>query len=998
MATNNFLRSKALFMVYLIIFVSFAFYQAKEVKAAEACCEKTNSGEFCVNTDEINCNPNFNKAYSTCAQTPYCQLVCCINNDEGRCFPYTTLARCRSNPNNNENAQASCNNVPACRQGCCKIGNQCSLGTEAQCNIIKSQYPSLANIDVWDEGITNENACLDVCENQETGCCSNLNSLCSVTTRENCNGNFFQGQACSSVGICNCQPHQRRGCFDDDIYWFDSCGNREEKAADCVDGETVCNSDDPGNAQCISINCEDTFSDDKNNHDPLIGGPRKHGDEWCVYESPTGNFSDYPGSRHYLHYCYNGKEYSEACRDFREQICLQGTMSNGEDSIAVANCVNNDIYSSDITENVSTVPKGSEFWKGEGDDRCERGTSECTVVYVKDNIFSGWECEQNCQCEKQGWIDQAALFCKAQGDCGADFNVLQEKSDQGLDVKWTGTKKGSRPREVSENYWGLFSDYGIFAGMKTLYEDYQDVIDDTFSREEVEGMFDTTFLYVGLGIATATFVITSFWAAGALFLGPWGWIAAGAAALLSFLLGGGEVKTKTVTVECNSWQAPSGGSRCNECGADPLKECSEYKCRSLGAACELINPDSEFEECVDTNPNDVNFPIMTPWEEALSEGYGINTISNGYEIFPQIEVFEPISFGIKTNEPAICKIDTEHTTDFDSMADYFGEAIYKKEHNITLNLPGGETYTYYLRCSDTKDNWNRAEYAIRFTTSPEPDLRPPRIDHTSLPNNAFIKNGANITELVLYVNEPAICRWSAADKGYDEMENLMACNNEVEEQPTFFTYYECTGALNITDNQANNFYFRCIDNPGNKNQQSLKLTLKGTSKLLITKTEPNGTLYTNSPALKAWTSNGAENGKATCNYASNDLQPIEFFQTRSNAHVQPLANLSLGNYNYNVSCNDAAGNEASTSVNFEINVDSLGPRLKYLYSDGTKLYLTTDEISTCEYSTSTFTYGSGTKMSGTNTKQHDLAISSNLYYIICQDQYGNTGEMLRVYP
>ena len=57
-----------------------------------------------------------------------------------------------------------------------------------------------------------------------------------------------------------------------------------------------------------------------------------------------------------------------------------------------------------------------------------------------------------------------------------------------------------------------------------------------------------------------------------------------------------ETSTETVTFTCNTWDAPTGGSYCEKCNEQSLP-CSEYQCRSLGQACQLVNPGSEEAKC-----------------------------------------------------------------------------------------------------------------------------------------------------------------------------------------------------------------------------------------------------------------------------------------------------------------------------------------------------------------------------------------------------------------
>src|SRR3989339_828829 len=126
-----------------------------------------------------------------------------------------------------------------------------------------------------------------------------------------------------------------------------------------------------------------------------------------------------------------------------------------------------------------------------------------------------------------------------------------------------------------------------------------------------------------------------------------------------------DTSEKIVTFECKNWDAPTGGDDCEKCNAqDGGIPCSEYQCRSLGQSCQLLNDGevngSELSElkCVWVNRNDVEYPIITPWEGALTTGYSYspdNSISppdKGVKIIDKsskdgcVKPFSPISFGV----------------------------------------------------------------------------------------------------------------------------------------------------------------------------------------------------------------------------------------------------------------------------------------------------------------------------------------------------------------
>ncbi|MBI2109973.1 hypothetical protein HYT58_02255 [Candidatus Woesearchaeota archaeon] len=436
---------------------------------------------------------------------------------------------------------------------------------------------------------------------------------------------------------------------------------------------------------------------------------------------------------------------------------------------------------------------------------------------------------------------------------------------------------------------------------------------------------------------------------------------------------------------------------------DKFKECSEYRCRSLGMACELINAGTSDQSCVDVNPNDINSPLISPWPEALPGNYTLAIEQQGYSIKPIFEPFEKITFGIKTDEYAQCKIQATHAKNYDEMTNFLSET-FKKEHNITMFLPDGNEYAFYIRCQDKRGNKNVAEYAVRFATRKGPDRIPPTIERTFIDNNAYIPNGIGNITLGISLNEPAYCKWSKADKDYSSMENEFICDTVPRNDTTsFFNLYDCfANAENIQDGQDNVFYFRCSDLSNNTNQESYKYTLKGSRAFAINSVSPTGSIYDLSPVLKVVTSGGAENGKSTCNFATADVayeQMIEMFETNSNMHRQQFTNITPGLYEQYITCRDIAGNEAKLTNQFYADIDIAGPNLKNVWVDSSVLHIVLTESSTCEYSTQQdIAYGKGTKMSGIDVQEHTApALKNAIYRIACVDKNGNQMPLIKVY-
>src|SRR3989344_4041350 len=261
------LSLKAVLMIFLTISLSFMTSNLSLVSAEEeqnVCCEQTTSGESCVYTAE----------------------------------------------------------------------SQCAYTTEGNCEIL---IKDLEDIVLDWRAVDSESSCTDICKAADKGCCVS-GDCCAYDTYAMCDSppidltertGFYENTYCSELSVnCGCTAHDTQACIDEDVYWFDSCGNQEEVAEDCDYTEgTWCGTDINGDVGCLSTACKNTFEgaysldeSSRNTHDEKIGKRREHGESWCLYESPAGGWFDRPGSQHYRSFCYFGEEIIEPCEDFREKV------------------------------------------------------------------------------------------------------------------------------------------------------------------------------------------------------------------------------------------------------------------------------------------------------------------------------------------------------------------------------------------------------------------------------------------------------------------------------------------------------------------------------------------------------------------------------------------------------------------------------------------------------------------------------------------------------
>ena len=505
-------------------------------------------------------------------------------------------------------------------------------------------------------------------------------------------------------------------------------------------------------------------------------------------------------------------------------------------------------------------------------------------------------------------------------------------------------------------------------------------------------------------------------------LGVVGLIIAVIIIVLQVVFGVGDTKEKIVTFKCYPWQAPFGGDDCSKC--NDFDSCSDYKCQSLGQGCKLINKGTEQQRCVDATPGDVSSPKITPWYDFISEGYEYNdVINNGFELTEEggkcIPEFTNVQFGVETDRPAQCKIGTSPLEDYDEMLDYFGGSnLYLENHSNMLVIPSVEAIknqyeltptqvsglgdiNFYVKCRGVNGKANDAAYVIKTCVRQGPDITAPMITKTQPENNGYIKYNSTEVKAAFWTNEPANCKYSLADKNYDQMENSMICNTNLE-SGTFYGYL-CNATLDVTENTK--FYVRCQDISENNNTmtQSYEYNLhRSESELRIVSTYPQDgdTVKAGSePAtleLEVLTSGGAENGKAICSYKFREnAQFIKFYETNSNKHLQTLDSVTDGSYQTWIQCEDVAGNTANTAIKFTLDVDKGSPMVARAYYDS-GLKVITDEDAKCAYSTTdarcNFEIGEEEDiemMSGEGKTHAAPWQTENTYYIKCQDQYGN---------
>ncbi len=379
------------FVFVLMIVVATA---ATAISDASFCCERTDDGAWCLNADEIVCDDSYKVAPTSCETTSYCRLGTCYESEEGICMENTPQRVC--NDFGGTWDARDIEEVPQCQLGCCIIADQAAFVPLVRCKRLSTLF-GVSND--YRTGITDEVSCIATAQAQDVGACvyeKDFERVCEFTTRSDCgagdkvetvNGSkvalssdktFYEDYLCSAEELNTaCAKQTSTTCYKGDVYWVDSCGNRENvysgdkakswNSGKVLDEDSVCKANDGSAINCG--NCDYLLGSRCSEWDGYIGGPsfgdnycrrteckdrngdaRVNGESWCVSGSGAsggigysgasllGNGQDTVGSRYFREICVDGEVIVEPCEDFRNEICLEDSIPTSAGEFGVAAC------------------------------------------------------------------------------------------------------------------------------------------------------------------------------------------------------------------------------------------------------------------------------------------------------------------------------------------------------------------------------------------------------------------------------------------------------------------------------------------------------------------------------------------------------------------------------------------------------------------------------------------------------------------------------------
>ena len=453
------------------------------------CCPETKRGAICqdiASTDSESCAVT--PIATSCDEVSNCERGCCIDEEEGLCTTRTTKQKCEGD-GGIWNDEESCL-IQECQKGCCVLGGNVKFATEKRCEHLSL----ISGLEKDFRDYQTEIECLNLAGSQIKGACVFDEDNCKFVPETEClniGGTFFQDKLCSNTDLNTiCKKQASIGCAEGkaEIYWFDSCGNKEgiyssDKGASWNNGkflskEESCNpeksnadSETCGNcdgfeSKCSKTKIGETHVKDGNyvckdmNCIDKKGNERANGESWCVYDSYIGEGKDTPGSRHWKASCYEGKIEFDGCADYRGEICVQSEIKEDEKTFSTASCVMNEAplclgYNSEddmqtlcnnnkdcMIKNINIdksfkfdmcvgkYPKGFDLRDSSGANNavCSMASQTCSVVYQKDWKGS-WKCKENCNCVDERFTKQMNDLCISLGDCGSYVNYIGGGTD-----------------------------------------------------------------------------------------------------------------------------------------------------------------------------------------------------------------------------------------------------------------------------------------------------------------------------------------------------------------------------------------------------------------------------------------------------------------------------------------------------------------------------------------------------------------------------------------
>ena len=170
---------------------------------------------------------------------------------------------------------------------------------------------------------------------------------------------------------------------------------------------------------------------------------------------------------------------------------------------------------------------------------------------------------------------------------------------------------------------------------------------------------------------------------------------------------------------------------------------------------------------------------------------------------------------LKTDEKAVCRYDTVSGVSFGQMRifDSTNALLHSTEAS---GFNEGETYKYYVKCADERNNVNTDDYLVSFKVETPDDVTPPVITVVYPYNDVIF--GTTEVQLGIQTNESASCKYGTEQgTAYSSMKKSFtkqAAN------------YHTAKVTELQDNVSYSFFVRCKDTAGNANTGDIMISFR----------------------------------------------------------------------------------------------------------------------------------------------------------------------------
>ncbi|OIO41620.1 hypothetical protein AUJ10_00365 [Candidatus Pacearchaeota archaeon CG1_02_31_27] len=702
--------------------------------------EPTDWQQFCDSSDH---------SFDDCDIPSSCQIGCCIDNSQGTCSPNSLKIKCENDGGEfNTNNECSGELIPECGMGCCVSGSTPRFTTENNCRYISQGH----KMDFRD---MSQEDCFGLSRSMEEGACVYESGSCGFKTERECYGQgyFHAGLLCSHPSLeTNCVKQNSINCVDgkDEIYWFDSCGNREniyedgnpdtknrswnngfvlKKNESCGANSGNINSQTCGNCERdLSSMCQQTKQGETHVQNGNFicrdlkcyytdqwgtSQTKNNGDSWCVYDTYIGE-----GNLSWNSNIMTDQKYKDLLPKQRYKDLLPKNFANapvgsehwvmgcneGEIIHEIAGEYRNYICEQTTTSEGPITKTSAEAVENQADECLNYDLYDSAWNKIENNIEA---CQKNTHCLLINFTYMKPHYEKGLNYVAEDNLLCVPRYPKGNNPDMCAEIRFVTPRNV----WAPYTPEFFFWDVQRLCIS----VGDCGAKINYIGQ-GTTNLQSHMDTGVKQNINENLWELYKGFEKPVKSQYVQPNNLVSSTSGGdpiNEIKTylhaltdqkgiHAYVTECLNWNPPKEGENCERCNDDPLMPCTQYRCRSLGETCDILTNENgeqidENPPCVKIDRNDPTPPIISIGEILEPDYVNFSTTNfqnKRIEIKKNdsscIQETTKIDFTLETNNASQCKwsLTNPANVELDEMeGEYTDAGNYKLEHTISFVLP-----------------------------------------------------------------------------------------------------------------------------------------------------------------------------------------------------------------------------------------------------------------------------------------------------------------------